>query len=103
MSAYSKFYFRPGKGEQIVTTLELSPDDMSAICGRVVDRDGNSAGGAVALLFRSDGCKPAPPEACFITDEDGQFFFGPLEGGTAYIIKVFKNHIKLRELEIITE
>ena len=33
----------------------------------------------------------------------GHFIFGPLESETLYLVKVYKDSIKLRELEIKTE
>ena len=33
----------------------------------------------------------------------GKFSFGPIEGNVLYLIKVYKNSIKIRELEIIAD
>ena len=103
MSTYSKFYFRPARGEQIETTITPLPDEKSAICGRVTDSRGMPVPDALVLLFRTD--EGALPELVsrFCTDEDGHFFFGPIEGERLYMIKLFKNSIKLRELEIQTD
>ncbi|HBR07555.1 MAG TPA: hypothetical protein DD735_01525 [Clostridiales bacterium] len=103
MSTYGKFYFRPMPGEQISTELTLYEDSHAAICGRVLDRREEPVSGAVVLLFL-----PGPDDSLslvsrFVTDEDGHFIFGPLDGNTLYLIKVFKDEIKLRELEIFTD
>lgn len=103
MSTYSKFYFRPAKGEQISTTLTPEPDESSAICGRVTDGRGRPVEGALVLLFRSEEEHAPALLARFCTDDDGHFLFGPLESETLYLIKVFKNNVKLRELEVVTE
>lgn len=103
MSTYSKFYFRPGRGEQVNTVITPLPEERSAVCGRVVDTRGLPVSDALVLLFRNK--EGAAPELIsrFLTDEDGQFFFGPLEPEMLYIIKVFKNNIKIRELEILAD
>lgn len=103
LSTYGKFYFRPLPGEQVTTELRAREDERAAICGRVLDEDGAPVEDAVVLLFL-----PEPEDALtlisrFVTDEDGHFIFGPLRGGTLYLIKVFRNDVKLRELEIRTE
>ena len=105
MSTYSKFFFRPARGEQVETTISPAQDDAAAICGRIVDSRGDPVENALVLLFRAGGQQSDPPELTgrFITDSDGHFLFGPLDGGTLYLIKVFKNNVKLRQLEIITD
>lgn len=103
MSAYTKFFFRPSPGEQVSTTVAPEPDGRSAICGRVVDKKGAAIADAMVFLFRST--EGEAPELCarFCTDEDGHFAFGPLEGKLLYIIKIFKNDIKIRELEVVAD
>ena len=103
MATYAKFYFRPGKGEQINATVSAEPDGRSAICGRVLDQKGRPIQDALALLFRSvEGDAPAL-EGRFCTDEDGLFLFGPLQSEVLYIIKIYKNDTKIRELEVVAE
>lgn len=100
MSTYKKFYFRTAGGEQINTTLAPLPDDRGAICGKVIDERSRPVEEALVLLLLS------PPEgepelmSRAYTDDDGHFLFGPLESDKLYLIKVFKNDVKLRELEI---
>lgn len=103
MAAYAKFYFRPGKGEQISTTVTPQADGSSAICGKVLDQKGQPVQDALALLFRSAEGSPPVLESRFCTDEDGHFLFGPLQSEELYIIKIFKNDVKLRELEVVAE
>ncbi len=103
LSAYAKFYFRPGRGEQTETTVTPVPDEKSAICGRVTDSRGAPVPDALVLLF--DAAESAAPTllARFCTDEDGHFFFGPLESERLYMINLFKNTVKMRELEIVAD
>lgn len=101
MSASSKFYFKPARGEQIETTVHIEPDMRSAICGTVREKQDKAVEGALVLLFK------AGQEVSLLgrqfTDEEGQFYFGPIESEMLYLIKVFKNNIKIRELEIVAE
>ncbi|MGI5970480.1 MAG: carboxypeptidase-like regulatory domain-containing protein [Oscillospiraceae bacterium] len=101
MSAFTKFYFRPGENEQIETTVRLTPDQRSAIHGSVRDLEGRAVKDALVLLFET-GSSPEDLKltAQAFTDDLGQFVFGPLSSGCLYLVKIFKNMIKLRDLEI---
>ncbi len=99
MSAFSKFYFRPSKGEWVHTIVEPDQDNGSGIFGKVEEK-GKSVSDALVLLFRAEGEKTGELLSAVTTDNDGEFAFGPLADGELYVIKVFKDSIKLRELEI---
>ncbi len=101
MSSVAKFYFKPSDGEQVETTVTLENEKAAAICGTVRDKAGARVGGALVTLFRSEQDKKLIDRQ--FTDDEGQFSFGPLEGSVLYLIKVYKNSIKLRELEIVAE
>ena len=103
MSALCKFYFRPGESERVETTVTLQPDIRSAIHGLVRDAAGLPVKDALAMLFEipSDGVYTLTGQ--IFTDEDGRFVFGPLNAGQMHMVKVYKNTVKLRPLEIITE
>lgn len=103
MSTYGKFYFRPLAGEQICTELIPREDAHTAICGKVLSPEGKPVEDAVVLLFLPGERDEVTLISRFVTDEDGHFIFGPLKGGTLYLIKVFRDDVKLRELEIRTE
>ncbi|MDL2300259.1 hypothetical protein LJC01_01285 [Clostridiaceae bacterium OttesenSCG-928-D20] len=103
MSTYQKFYIRPAKGEQVYTVVEPNAEEKAAICGKVVDIKGGAVEAALVLLFQSADNGESRLISRFLTDEDGYFLFGPLEPETLYLIKVFKNDIKIRELEIKAE
>ena len=99
---YSKFYFRPQKGEQVNTVISPEGDESASICGTVVDGKGGPVEGALVLLFRPSENSAPELMSRFRTDSDGHFIFGPLEAGVLYLIKVFKNDVRLRVLEIRT-
>lgn len=101
MSSGAKFYFKPAEGEHIETTVRLEPEKAAAICGTVRDKNGLPAEGALVLLFRSGQEKTLLDRQ--ITDEEGQFSFGPIEANVLYLIKAYKNSVKIRELEIVAE
>ena len=104
MNAYTKFFFRPGDNERIETTVHLDPESRSAIFGTVLDGMDLPVRDALVILFVTGN---HPDELAIssqrFTDDDGHFFFGPLESGKLYLVKVFQNAVKLRELEILTE
>ena len=104
MNFFSRFYVKTSAGEQIDTTVHMDPDTRCAICGTVLDPKGAPISDALLILFKT-GSEPDPPVPVsqFFTDSDGQFMFGPLESNALYLIKIFKNSIKLRELEIRTD
>ncbi len=99
MSSFAKFYFRPSKGEKIHTVVIPKEDESCGIFGKVSDGE-RVVRGALVLLFETEGQEAGRLLASNITDEDGQFAFGPLKAGELYLIKVYKDSLKLRELEI---
>jgi protocatechuate 3,4-dioxygenase beta subunit len=101
LSSVARFYFKPAEGEHIETTVKIEQEKAAAICGTVRDRDGTSVEGALVLLFKSGQDKKLIDRQ--FTDEEGQFSFGPIEGNILYLIKVYKNSVKIRELEIIAD
>ncbi|PKM73334.1 MAG: hypothetical protein CVU91_05250 [Firmicutes bacterium HGW-Firmicutes-16] len=99
MSAFAKFYFKPSKGEKIHTVVTPKEDESCCICGKVSDGE-HGIKGALVFLFETEGQEAGRLLASNVTDEDGQFAFGPLAAGELYVIKVYKDSLKLRELEI---
>lgn len=97
--SFTKFYFRPGQGEQIETSVTLRQDARSAIHGYIKDTEGEPHSDAAVLLFETGDEEEPRLISQMFTDELGQFLFGPLDPGKLYMIKVFKNSIKVRELE----
>jgi len=99
MSIYGRFYFRPGEGEQINTRLCCVGNQGSTVMGEVINESGSAVSGALALLFRVPERGRTELLAEFVTDEEGHFFFGPLESGQLYLVKVFKSELDIRYLE----
>ena len=97
MGAFAKFFFRPGEGERVHTTVETAEDTPAGIYGTVT-RGGTPAQGAAVLLF--DGESGELTASCS-TDSDGGFAFASLEGGRPYLAKIYVDGVKLRELEIV--
>ncbi len=97
--SYTKFYFRPGQGEQIETTIHLRHDDRCVIHGYVVGDKNEPYTDAAVLLFEAQDNGETKPVSQMFTDEFGQFVFGPLVAGKLYLAKVFKNTIRIREIE----
>ena len=104
MSAYAKFFIRPGVNERIETQVNLKAETRSAIHGVIRGENGLPVADAVVMLFETGN---TPDDLHHITqmisDENGRFVFGPLTAGKLYMIKIFKNAVKLRELEAIAQ
>jgi hypothetical protein len=101
VSSVGKFYFKPSEGEHIETSVQIEQEKAAAICGTVRDKTGAAVPEALVLLFRSGPAQKLVDRQ--FSDEEGQFSFGPIEGNVLYLIKVYKNNTKIRELEIIAE
>jgi hypothetical protein len=97
--SFTKFYFRPGQGEQIETTVSLRQDARSVIHGYIKDTEGEAYSDAAVLIFEARETEDPKLISQMFTDEFGQFLFGPLDPGKLYLVKVFKNTMRLRELE----
>lgn len=103
MSAFTKFYFRPGEHELIETVVRLQPDTRSSIHGYVREPDGRAIADALIMLFEVAEEEELTLYTQTFTDEHGQFILGPLSAGQLYMIKAFKNSVKIRELQIQAE
>lgn len=104
MGCFNQFFFKAGEGEQISTTVSSAPDSRSAIVGRVLDRGGQPVENALVLLFETvESPDDLKLTSLSFTDGTGHFAFGPLIVGSLYLIKVFKDALKIRELELWAE
>ena len=97
--SFTKFFFRPGKGEQIETTVRLLPDSRSAVYGTIRDAGGAPIRDAAVFLFESPEEGEPRLVSRMFTDERGQFLFGPLDPGTLYLAEVFSGELRVRQLE----
>lgn len=102
MTGYAKFYFKPTMGEQIETIVHTEIDKRAAICGTVLDKDDKAVENALVLLFKANSEKEELIYRIF-TDKTGYFVFGPLENDILHLIRIYKNGVKIRELEIRTD
>ena len=103
MSGHTSFYFKPAKGEHIQTVISLEPEPRCALEGRLLDGKDRPVEAAMVLLYQvlEEGRQKLVSH--FFTGTDGQFFFGPLPPDTLSMIRIFKDDVKLRELELRTE
>ncbi|WP_053956585.1 hypothetical protein [Inediibacterium massiliense] len=102
----TKFDFIPEENEQLEATLKLQKESRSVIHGVVKDECGKLVKDAVVKLFKVKkihNLEKLIPITHTFTDEHGQFLFGPLCAHQKYLIKVWVNHVKIRELEICPE
>ena len=97
------FFVQPGENELIKTEVTFRPDSRSALHGSVADPDGRAVKDALIMLFLTDkDAESFKFSACAFTDEIGHFAIGPLVAGRIYAVKVYKDSVKVRELEIVT-
>lgn len=96
-----KFDFKPEENEQIEAVIKIPKEPRSVIHGIVKDSKDKIVKDAVVKLFElpdpSCPCDLIPLTHTF-TDECGQFLFGPLSPKKHYIIKVWINNIKIRQI-----
>lgn len=98
-----KFKFTPEENEQIEAVIKVAEEKRSVIHGLVVDCKNKPIKNAVVklLLIKDTNCPHIlHPLTHTFTDEYGQFLFGPLCPHKCYVIKVWYNDIKIRELII---
>lgn len=102
----SKICFTPGENEQIDCVIKLQWESRSVIHGVVKDCKNIVIKDAVVKLFEVvdslDKCSLKPLTHAF-TDECGQFLFGPLTANKHYVIKVWVDHVNMRELVVCSD
>lgn len=99
----ASFNFTPCENEQIEAIIKVPKEPRSVIHGIVKDYHNRVVKDAVVKLFKIENtCNPCnvEPITHTFTDECGQFLFGPLDPNCKYVIKVWINHVKIRELVI---
>ena len=100
-----KFEFCPDENEQIEATVIVPKETRSVIHGIVKNYKNKTVKDAVVKLyevidFTDRENYTVKPITHTFTDEFGQFLFGPLCAKKHYIIKVWINDIKVREIVI---
>lgn len=98
-----KFEFNSEENEQIEATIIVPKETRSVIHGVVKDYKNCIIKNAVVKLFKVvehfEKYKLKPIGHTF-TDESGEFLFGPLTPKVNYVIKVWVNDIKIKELVV---
>lgn len=96
-----KFNVTPEENEQIDAIIKVSEETRSVFHGIVIDKCNRPIHNAVVKLLIMD-CKNKhlEPVTHTFTDENGEFLFGPLCAHVQYVIKVWTNHVKTREIVI---
>lgn len=96
-----KFVFKPQENEQIEAIVKVAKEPRSVIDGIVKDANGQLIKDAVVKLFEVIRYPyELKPLTHAFTDECGQFIFGPLHPDKQYVIKVWNNDVKIRNLII---
>lgn len=98
-----KFTFEPGENEQIDAVIKMPNEPRSVIHGVVKNHKDELIENAIVNLFEADNSKnpfSLTPISHTFTDECGQFIFGPLYSGKQYVIKIWVNDIKFKELVV---
>jgi len=93
-----RFYVRPSGCEQVTANFTVPESGIGVLLGSVVNSDGKAVEGALTILFSPEDI--GNPLAMCIADSDGQFAFAPLEAEKLYLVKIFCNEFKLRELQV---
>lgn len=97
------FSFVPGENEQLETCVIIPEERRSIIHGVVKNQCNKVVKDAVVKLYEKiKHCNEyiLKPLTHTFTDECGQFVFGPLMPCKCYVIKVWLNDVKIRELVI---
>lgn len=97
----TKIKVKPGRNEQIETTITLQKEARSVIHGVVLDERKCPVKDAVVKLFEmpnKDNCCTLVPLFHTFTDECGQFLFGPLAPGKQYVVKVWHSEVVIRKI-----
>ncbi len=91
----------PGENEQIEAVIKLEKERRAVIHGTVLDANGNPVADAVVKLLQIvDGCKLPYPLTHTFTDKYGQFLLGPLCPCKKYMLKVYKDNIKVKYMPL---
>lgn len=92
-------FLKAGAGEQSEISISLPPEQGAILAGTVSDEAGQPLPDALVLLFQQESGKLLAHTA---TDGDGRFWFGSLTPDTLYKVRIQKDdmHIRVVELQI---
>ena len=94
-----RFAFTPGESERVEAVVTAPRPTCSIVHGTVYDLEGCRIKDAVVRLFACDN-NEHEPVADAVTDEDGEFVFGPLQAQQNYLIKVYVDGVTLNEITV---
>lgn len=99
----TKFTVTPEENEQIDAIIQVQKESRSVIHGVVLDEHNKPIEDAVVKLLKVKGSKNSTylePITHTFTDNCGQFLFGPLCPHVKYMVKVWVDRVKTREIVI---
>ena len=85
----------PRENEQIDAVIRIGRENRSAIFGTIIDECGRPVADAVIKLLKVCD-KAIIPLTHTFSDCNGQFLLGPLCPNTKYMLKIFKDNIRIR-------
>lgn len=94
-----KFAFTPARNERVEAVVTAPRQQCTIVHGTVYDMEGSRVREAVVRLFVCTDEKQEPV-ADTLTDDDGEFVFGPIEAERSYVIKVYAGGVTLREVTV---
>lgn len=96
-----KIDFKSGENEQIKTMIKIPKEKRSIVYGMVIDYNGQIAKDAVVKLFEvTNQPNKLKPLTHTFTDEQGQFLFGPINANKKYVIKVWYDNVKTKQITV---
>lgn len=99
-----KFNVTPEENEQIDAVIKVPEETRSVFHGVVIDECNRPIHNAVVKLLTMDcNNEHLEPITHTFTDKNGEFLFGPLCAHVKYVIKVWINNVKTREIVIRPE
>jgi len=94
-----KFVFNPKQDENIEAFIETPNREKSIIHGTVLEKDESPICSAVVRISEKDE-ESEKHLAYIITDDEGEFVYGPIETKSNIIIKVWVEKAKVKEVII---
>jgi uncharacterized GH25 family protein len=96
-----KFNFQPGENEQIDAVIKVPQETRSVFHGFVIDENNKPIKNAVVKLLIEDSTnKRFQPVTHTFTDSNGEFALGPLCAHMKYVIKIWDNNVKTKQIVI---